>query len=139
MKRGRVIFASISEIDAQFGRVIGFLAGMGKLDDTIVVMCADHGDLLGAHGPVLSRIFPRLKKCIRCRLLCVVRGLQGDATCAGRVGLHDLCPTLLELADCEPYCWGRFPFVCRVVARTGECCRRMDPEGMPNTLAIATD
>ena len=43
-------FASISEIDAQFGRVIDFLAGMGKLDDTIVVMCADHGDLLGAHG-----------------------------------------------------------------------------------------
>jgi arylsulfatase A-like enzyme len=94
-------FASISEIDAQFGRVIDFLAAVGKLGDTIVVMCADHGDLLGAHGLFFKDI-SAFEEVYQVPLIVRGPGIAMDAICQGRVGLHDLCPMLLELADCEP-------------------------------------
>lgn len=94
-------FASISEIDAQFGRVLNFLEETGNLDDAIVVLCADHGDLLGAHGLFFKDI-SAFEEVYQVPL--IVRGpaLAKNAVCEGRVGLHDLCPTLLELAACEP-------------------------------------
>ncbi|MBN1579175.1 MAG: sulfatase-like hydrolase/transferase, partial [Anaerolineae bacterium] len=43
-------FASITEIDAQFGRILDRVEQAGQLDDTIVVFTTDHGELLGSHG-----------------------------------------------------------------------------------------
>ena len=40
-------YASITEIDAQFGRVLDTVAASGQAENTIVVMMSDHGDLLG--------------------------------------------------------------------------------------------
>ena len=64
-------------------------------------MCADHGDLLGAHGLFFKDI-SAFEEVYQVPL--IVRGpnIARDAVCEGRVGLHDLCPTLLELADSEP-------------------------------------
>ncbi len=94
-------YASISEIDAQFGRVIDYLEEAGELDNTIVVMCADHGDLLGAHGLFFKDI-SAFEEVYQVPLIVRGPGIAKDALCQGRVGLHDLCPTLLELADSEP-------------------------------------
>ena len=43
-------YASITEIDAQFGRLIDLVEQAGQLDNTIVVLASDHGELLGSHG-----------------------------------------------------------------------------------------
>ncbi len=94
-------YGSITEIDTQFGRVLDFLDRSGKTEDTIVVMCADHGDLLGAHGLFFKDI-SAFEEVYRVPLIVsgpgVERGMQSQA----RTGLHDLAPTLLELAGAEP-------------------------------------
>ena len=43
-------FGMVSEVDAQFGRIIDALEESGMWDETIVIMTADHGEQLGDHG-----------------------------------------------------------------------------------------
>jgi len=38
-----------SEVDTHIGRVIGFLRETGQYDDTLIVLSADHGEMLGDH------------------------------------------------------------------------------------------
>jgi arylsulfatase A-like enzyme len=40
----------ISEVDAQLGRIWDALVSRGEWDETIVVVTADHGEMLGDHG-----------------------------------------------------------------------------------------
>src|SRR5262249_37529820 len=44
--------AAIAYIDSQIDRLLGELQRRGTLDNTIVVIAADHGELLGEHGMV---------------------------------------------------------------------------------------
>jgi arylsulfatase A-like enzyme len=39
----------ISQLDAHLGRLFEHMAGSGRLDDTLIVFSADHGDFLGDH------------------------------------------------------------------------------------------
>jgi len=39
----------IKQLDDHLGRLFNEMAGMGRLDDTLVIFCADHGDFLGDH------------------------------------------------------------------------------------------
>jgi arylsulfatase A-like enzyme len=43
-------FGMVSEVDLQFGRVIDSLRSTGAWADTMVVITADHGEMLGDHG-----------------------------------------------------------------------------------------
>lgn len=43
-------FGMISEVDSQLGRVWDALAARGEWNDTIIVVTADHGEMLGDHG-----------------------------------------------------------------------------------------
>lgn len=42
--------AEIRYMDQQLGRVLDHLKATGKADDTLIVVTADHGELLGEHG-----------------------------------------------------------------------------------------
>lgn len=42
-------YALVSEVDHEFGRLLSFLRGTGMLDDTLVILTSDHGELLGDH------------------------------------------------------------------------------------------
>ena len=42
--------AEIHHIDAELGRLFDHLKTTGQWDDTVVVVCADHGELHGEHG-----------------------------------------------------------------------------------------
>ena len=48
--------AEVSYVDAQFGRVLRRLEERGELEDTIIVVVADHGEGLGDHGWDYHRI-----------------------------------------------------------------------------------
>jgi len=39
----------ITQLDDHLGRLFDAMAGLGRLDDTMVIFCADHGDFLGDH------------------------------------------------------------------------------------------
>ncbi|NBK23315.1 MAG: sulfatase [Spirochaetia bacterium] len=43
-------FGAISGLDAQFGLIMDYLKENNLLDDTLVVLSADHGDCMGSHG-----------------------------------------------------------------------------------------
>lgn len=90
-------YASTTYVDAQIGKVLEALDGLGLRDKTIVVLWSDHGFHLGEHGlwckttnfEIDTRVpliisFPRVTK----------RGLRTDAL----VELIDLYPTLADLA-----------------------------------------
>lgn len=46
----RAYFANISYLDDKIGEILGVLESTGMHDDTIVVFCSDHGDMLGERG-----------------------------------------------------------------------------------------
>jgi choline-sulfatase len=71
------------------------------MDNTIVVCVSDHGDALGAHG-IYTKILFSHEPVYNVPMVLAGPGIaQGQVTSA-RVGLEDICPTLLELTDCEP-------------------------------------
>lgn len=39
----------VKQLDDQLGRLFNEMSGMGRLDDTLIIFCADHGDFLGDH------------------------------------------------------------------------------------------
>jgi arylsulfatase A-like enzyme len=43
-------YGMISEVDSQLGRVWETLRDLGAWDDTLIVVTADHGEMLGDHG-----------------------------------------------------------------------------------------
>lgn len=46
---GPVYMGLIKELDDQLGRLFDYLRESGRMDDTMIVFCADHGDNLGDH------------------------------------------------------------------------------------------
>jgi arylsulfatase A-like enzyme len=89
-------YASITEIDEQFGRLLDFLDESGQTEDTVVVLTTDHGELLGSHG-LYCKNFSAFEEIYNIPLVIAGPGVAKGVVSQGRVGLHDLCPTLLEL------------------------------------------
>lgn len=94
-------YASITEIDTLYGTLLDRLEAAGQLDDTLVVLTSDHGELLGAHG-LYCKNFTGAEEVYRIPMTIAGPGVAAGQTSDGRVGLHDLGPTLLALAGCEP-------------------------------------
>ena len=93
-------FALISEIDAQYGRILDWLDKSGQADNTIVVLTSDHGELLGVHSLWFKNI-GMFEEANRIPMVLRGPGIAKGVTDA-RVGLHDVGSTLLELAGLEP-------------------------------------
>lgn len=96
----RAFAAQCTLIDHQLRVVIGTLREQLLLDDTIVMVAGDHGDMLGDHGLFAKRVMYRGS-------VSVPMVLMGAAGCPrtrpGSVdrrlaGLQDVMPTLLDLA-----------------------------------------
>lgn len=93
-------YASITEIDEQFGRILKKLQDAGQTDHTLIVFTSDHGDLLGAHGMYAKNVSAG-EEVYNIPLIMAGPGIAKGVVSDARVGLHDLCQTLLELAGCE--------------------------------------
>lgn len=106
----RAHYALSTHIDHQLRVILGTLREEKQLDNTIILLCADHGDMLGDLGFYGKRVFYESAT----RIPFVLMGLPGDRrTPAARVdnrlvGLQDVMPTLLDLAgiDIPPSCDG---------------------------------
>ncbi len=96
----RAFYALCTQIDHQLRVVIGTLREEGLLDDTILLVAADHGDMLGDFGLYAKRSFYEGSA----NIPCVLMGLPGDRRIGTDrvddrlVGLQDIMPTLLDLA-----------------------------------------
>jgi len=94
-------YGRITEIDAQLGRLLRVLDETGARDNTIVVFTADHGKYVGSHGFEAHNVGP-FEEIYNIPLVVAGPGIASNVRTSARIGLHDLCPTLIELAGAEP-------------------------------------
>ncbi len=96
----RAHYALCTHLDHQLRAVLGTLREEKELDDTVVLFCSDHGDMLGDFGLFAKRTYYEGSA----RVPMILMGPQGDRrTPAGTVdnrlvGLQDVMPTLLSMA-----------------------------------------
>ena len=96
----RAYYALCTHIDHQIRILIGTLREEGLLDDTIIMLTCDHGDMLGNHGLWAKRLFYEASAQVPMIIV-------GTANCQRLpqggvdhrlVCLQDVMPTLLDLA-----------------------------------------
>jgi len=98
-------YGSITLVDDQVGKIVHALESAGQLEQTLIVFCSDHGELLGDFGMLTKSIdqYPMLYDC-GLRVPLVIRepgGVEG-MTSQAMVELIDLAPTMLASAGLEP-------------------------------------
>jgi choline-sulfatase len=92
----RAYYGAVSYVDDQIGVMLAALADTGFADDTIVLLLADHGDMLGERGLWYKMNFFEPA----CRIPLIVNSPARFAArrVANSASLVDLLPTLCELA-----------------------------------------
>jgi len=96
-----VYYALVTELDQQFGSLLDLLERTGELSNTVVVVTSDHGRYLGSHG-FDNHNFGAFEEAYRIPLIIAGPGMARGAQTNALVALHDLCPTLIELAGARP-------------------------------------
>ena len=92
-------YGMISQMDQQIGRVIDALEASGQLENTLLIYCGDHGLALGQHG--LLGKFSMYEHSVRTPLLIAGPGIPNAQQSDALVYLHDLYPTVCEMAGAE--------------------------------------
>ena len=91
----RAYFANISYLDEKIGRLLDTLRRCRMAEDTVVIFCADHGDMLGERGLWYKMSF--FDGSARIPLMISGPGL-GEGRIDTPVSALDLVPTLADLA-----------------------------------------
>ncbi len=88
---------TVTEVDGQIGRLIEECRNTGALDNTIVILTSDHGQILGEHGDLLhgGHLWD-----LALRIPLIIRHPKANPglVVQQRVGIADIAPTLLDLA-----------------------------------------
>ncbi|MFO8008257.1 MAG: sulfatase-like hydrolase/transferase, partial [Candidatus Brocadiia bacterium] len=102
-------WAVISWLDAETGRIADALKEAGVYEDTIIVVTADHGDMLGAHGLATKGVGTSYEEVYNIPLILKAPGMRAGEDHAHKVSLVDIGPTLLDLCGAAPMepCHGR--------------------------------
>ncbi|MCA9840136.1 MAG: sulfatase-like hydrolase/transferase [Trueperaceae bacterium] len=97
-KQQALYYAMIAQIDDQFGRLLEGMASLKQLDNTVIIFCSDHGEMLGDHGLLFKgcRFYEGL---VRVPLIIswparFKTDMQSDAL----VELLDMSATILDIA-----------------------------------------
>src|SRR5262245_56704315 len=89
-------YAMISYVDRKFGELMAALTATGLADNTVVIVTADHGDMLGERGLWYKMTF--FERATRVPLILHAPRLFGARRVAQNVSLVDLLPTFAALA-----------------------------------------
>lgn len=93
----RAYYALVTYVDRKVGDLLRVLDETGLADNTVVIFCSDHGDMLGEKGMVQKRTFYEWSS----RVPLIMRfpdGRQAGTQRPEPVNLIDLLPTLCDLA-----------------------------------------
>ncbi|MFU0506685.1 choline-sulfatase [Pseudaminobacter sp. NGMCC 1.201702] len=94
----RAYFANISYLDDHVGELVSVLERTRMLDDTIILFCSDHGDMLGERGLWFKMSF--FEGSARVPLMIAGKGFTPRRIDAPVSNL-DVCPTLCDLAGID--------------------------------------
>jgi choline-sulfatase len=92
----RAYYGAVSYVDEQFGRLRSTLQQAGLADNTIIVVLADHGDMLGERGLWYKMSF--FEGASRVPLIVHAPQRFQPRRVAASVSLVDVLPTLVDLA-----------------------------------------
>ena len=99
----RVLYGQeVSYADARLGELLDALEAMGHADDTLVIVTADHGEMLGEHAYHFNHhsIFD---EAVRIPLAIRAPGLRpGTQVVDAQVRVMDILPTVLDYLRLEP-------------------------------------
>ena len=90
--------AAIAACDSAMGKLVEALRSQKLLDDSLIVVTADHGQSLGAHGEDTHGIFLYDETIHVPLLLKLPQNQMAGKHGQGKVGLVDIAPTILEVA-----------------------------------------
>jgi choline-sulfatase len=93
----RAYYGSVSYIDDQVGSIMSTLKGARLDDNTVVMVLADHGDMLGERGLWYKMSF--FEPACRIPLIVHAPGRFRAQRIAGSASLLDVLPTLVELGN----------------------------------------
>ncbi|WP_024796905.1 sulfatase family protein [Tomitella biformata] len=94
-------YGAISFIDDAVGKVLAALADNDLMENTIVIITSDHGDMFGDHGMML-KLGMHYEGCVRVPLVIAGPGIEASASESFASSL-DVGPTVLDLAGVEGY------------------------------------
>lgn len=89
-------YSMITYADELIGQVMAPLKKQGLADNTIVIVCADHGDMLGERGLWFKMVFN--ERSVRVPLIVKLPGESKSRRVAQNASLIDILPTLLDMA-----------------------------------------
>jgi len=95
----RAYYGAISFVDDQIGSMLHALDDSGMADNTVVVLCSDHGEMLGERGLWYKMNF--FEGASRIPFIISAPGRFAPATVDASVSLVDLLPTLLDVAGVD--------------------------------------
>lgn len=91
----RAYLANVSYFDSKVGAMVKALEDIGELDNTVVIVTADHGDMLGERGLWYKMNF--FENSARVPLIMAGPGIA-SGTASNACSLVDLLPTFLDIA-----------------------------------------
>ena len=94
----RAYFANISYLDDHVGELVSVLERTRMLNDTVILFCSDHGDMLGERGLWFKMSF--FEGSARMPLMIAGKGFAPRRIDAPVSNL-DVCPTLCDLAGID--------------------------------------
>jgi arylsulfatase len=96
----RHYFAKITTVDEQVGRVLDSLEMRGWLENSLLIFCSDHGEMLGDHG--LAYKWLMYDPIVHIPLIIRHPGsVNNPSTVTDLVSLMDLGPTILQAAGVD--------------------------------------
>jgi choline-sulfatase len=93
----RAYYGAISYVDDRIGRLIKVLRETERLDDTVVILTSDHGDMLGERGLWYKMNF--FEGSVRVPLVVSAPSWFKAGRASSPVSTMDLLPTLVDLCD----------------------------------------
>ncbi len=95
----RIYYGCVKLIDDQVGRIFAALDAAQKIDNTVIIFTADHGDMAGGHGMVWKGTSAFYEEVARIPLLMRYPSLFKPSVCNLPVDNTDFMPTILALAN----------------------------------------
>jgi arylsulfatase A-like enzyme len=91
-------------VDAAFGTVVDHLEALGLLDNTLIIMNADHGDAIAAHGTMFNKDSLMIEETMRVPMVVRWPGMASNgARCDALVTNLDLPATVVDAAGVETW------------------------------------
>jgi choline-sulfatase len=96
----RAYYGALSYVDGCMARLLAVLRETDRLDDTVVIVTSDHGDMLGERGLWYKMSF--FEGSVRVPLVVSAPSLFRPGRVATPVSTMDLLPTLAAIIDDDP-------------------------------------